>query len=556
MLALVWTITVWSDLQARAFGDPDDAARLVQVRELSSGQSWWDLTLDRIGLAGAEMHWSRHMDGLLAGTMAVLRPVLGSDAAEIAAMIVVPLGLLLVALWLISSLARILWPGQDVGLYAMVVFGFGAGSFDRFSPGALDHHGLQSVLVLLMVRMVLVAPSWGARLVAGVAGGVSLTIGLETLPVLAAVLAGVGIGWAVGVTRPRAMYRWLGLGLVGAATVSSLLSGPPGRLFSRDCDVLSLGFFGLMAVPAVGLAVVGGSDWPPRLRWAALGAMGAAGLSWFALVSPTCSAGPYGSIPALGHRIWIDMIAEARGLTDIATAHPLEGVALALGPVVGLLTLAWIMRSSRTLEWMPLLVALGMTMVFGMWQVRMVPVAVALSAPVLGGLVVRIRNRVSWVPGRTVAALAAALVLSGFLFGLIGRQGSSTRDATALEPCVTEDLLDGLGELEAGSIAVEMNFGPAILVHTDHRILASPYHRAYEGVLTVYGLFVADPGEAESQARSVGVTYVMVCDGTAVSEAWSADNDEGLLAALLDDDPPQWLEKVIDTGRSRVYAVR
>ncbi len=224
LMAASTTITAWSSLQARTFRDPDDATRLVQVRELLAGQSWWDLSLDRIGNGIAEMHWSRHLDALLVGVILPLRPLIGAESAELVAIIAAPLGLLLVALWLVSSLARLLSPLEDIGLYAMAVFGFGAAALNRLSPGALDHHGLQMVLMLLMLRMLLGSPSWRSGLLAGVAGGVSLTVGLETLPVVAATTAGLAIRWAVDGARPRSEYQSLGLGLLaGGVAVDSPL---------------------------------------------------------------------------------------------------------------------------------------------------------------------------------------------------------------------------------------------------------------------------------------------------------------------------------------------
>lgn len=555
-LALVSTIRFWPDLVDRILRDTDDATRLVQVRELLAGQSWWDLTLDRIGLAGVEMHWSRHMDGLLAGPITILRPVIGVEAAELASMIIVPLALLLVALLLISSLARLLWPRQDVGLYAMIAFGLGASVLNRLGPGGLDHHGLQIVLVLLTLRMVQGPPSWRSGLGAGAAAGVSLTVGLETFPVLAAALAGVGIVWAYGSDRPKAWYQSLGVGLVSSGVASSLLFGPPGRLQSLECDVLSLGFFGLIALPALALAAVGGRKWSQSRRWVALGVMALVGFAWFGIVSPECHAGPYGSVPEVVHRIWIDLISETRGLLSIAARGPLDALGYALGPVVAFGFLARMTLLNRKPEWFPLSAALLMAMALGLWQVRTMPVAMALAAPVLGVVVVRIRDAAKWEPGRALVAVAAVLVLSGFPFGFIQSSLGSRSDAAAMEPCVTGTLLEHLDELEPGLIAAEVDIGPAILVHTDHRVLASPYHRAYEGVLAVYELFIADSGSDRRQAEYLGVSYVVVCDNSPLSDIWSADNEDGLLAALLDDDPPQWLEKVIDTGRTRVYAVR
>jgi asparagine N-glycosylation enzyme membrane subunit Stt3 len=207
IVAVFATAARWSELQQLMFGSPDDLARLVQVRDLLAGQSWWDLTQERIGSSGVEMHWSRHLDGLVSVVVLLLRPIIGAKSAELIALILVPLGLLLAFLWLVSSIGRLLTPLRDAGLYAMVAGALGVGVLHRFLPGALDHHGLQIVLVLTVVWAVITTPSRRAAVIAGVAAGLAPTVGLETVPILAGVIAGLGIEWAIGGGRPRGFFQ-------------------------------------------------------------------------------------------------------------------------------------------------------------------------------------------------------------------------------------------------------------------------------------------------------------------------------------------------------------
>ncbi len=554
-LALFAGIRSWGDLRAGRFADPDDATRLVQVRELLDGQRWWDLTLDRVGQGGLDMHWSRHMDALLGSVVASFRPLVGSDSAELIALLVVPLGLLLAALWLISSIARWVSPKVDVGLYAMVVFGFGAGALSRLGPGRIDHHGLQVVLLLAMLRLVLAWPSVGALVAAGVAGGLSLTIGLETLPAIAAILAGVGVRWGAAGEGNRPAYRALGFALVASAVGSNVLFGPPGRILSLDCDVFSLGFFGLIALPALGLALAGGSSLTRRTRWLTLAGLAVGAFAWLGALAPTCAAGPYGAYPDIVGTIWLDLIVEAQGFVSYATALPWAAVGLLIGPTVGLAYLGWLTWKSRNLGLVPWLAPLLVVLVLSLWQVRVVPLAQALAAPALGVAVTRLRNAVPWVAARAVAAAVAVLILSGFLFGFASERlgGNEASGASPPVPCVTEDLLSRLAALEPGLVVVEVNYSPDVLVHTEHDVLSRPYHRAYRNIVASYELLTSDPGVARQRAEALGVDYVMVCDATAISNSWSADNEAGFLAGLLSDEPPPWARKVVDAGRTRVY---
>src|SRR5215468_861427 len=77
----------------------DDAMRLVEVRDLLAGQSWFDLTQHRLDPPqGSLMHWSRLIDAPIAALILMLRPLLGAAAAEQAALMLWPTLLLAAAL--------------------------------------------------------------------------------------------------------------------------------------------------------------------------------------------------------------------------------------------------------------------------------------------------------------------------------------------------------------------------------------------------------------------------------------------------------------------------
>ncbi|MCA1969044.1 MAG: hypothetical protein LDL42_07920, partial [Rhizobium sp.] len=68
--------------------DNDDAMRLVQVRDLLGGQSWFDLTQYRLGLDGGTlMHWSRLVDLPIAALILAFSQVLPAERAEAAALL-------------------------------------------------------------------------------------------------------------------------------------------------------------------------------------------------------------------------------------------------------------------------------------------------------------------------------------------------------------------------------------------------------------------------------------------------------------------------------------
>jgi hypothetical protein len=90
----------WRSIPGMQVRDTDDALRLVQVRDLLGGQGWFDLHQYRImAPEGILMHWSRLVDLPLAALIVALRPLVGTHAAELATMVIIP------ALTLLGTLA-------------------------------------------------------------------------------------------------------------------------------------------------------------------------------------------------------------------------------------------------------------------------------------------------------------------------------------------------------------------------------------------------------------------------------------------------------------------
>ncbi len=179
--------------------DTDDFMRLVQVRDLLAGQAFTDLTQHRLNPPeGTPMHWSRLPDLPLALAARVLSPWLaGDDALAAAAMIVPPL-YLLAFLWCYALAARLVL-GAARAPVALIVAMTGSGALAQFAPGRADYHGLQLVLMTGATTLLLMGVArrrWRNRIAwAGVPFALSVWIGVETLPVIAAWFAALGVAW-------------------------------------------------------------------------------------------------------------------------------------------------------------------------------------------------------------------------------------------------------------------------------------------------------------------------------------------------------------------------
>jgi hypothetical protein len=64
MISGLMLVTSYGAIAAMRFPDPDDVMRLMQVRDLLNGQSWFDVHQYRVDAAGGgvPMHWSRLVD--------------------------------------------------------------------------------------------------------------------------------------------------------------------------------------------------------------------------------------------------------------------------------------------------------------------------------------------------------------------------------------------------------------------------------------------------------------------------------------------------------------
>src|SRR4051812_2074663 len=188
LLALISFVAVVSLCITSGMSSPstDDAMRLVEVRDLLAGQSWFDLTQYRLNPPGGVVtHWSRLIDLPLALLIRAGEMVLPADLAERIAMLVWPTALLLVFFGGILRLARDL-AGDTAARVALIFAALMAPVLQHFRPGAIHHHSVQIVLMIwalaLFVR-VPTRPRDGA--IAGLLGALSVAIGQEMVPAVA-----------------------------------------------------------------------------------------------------------------------------------------------------------------------------------------------------------------------------------------------------------------------------------------------------------------------------------------------------------------------------------
>jgi hypothetical protein len=213
----------------------DDAMRLVEVRDFLAGQSWFDLTQHRLDPPGLLMHWSRVIDLPIAAIILLLRPLLGGEGAETAALVLWPTLLFGAALMLVAGVA-----GQmadrayrsSAQLAALIATALCTPALVHFRAGAIDHHNAQLVLLLgLLLSAIRIEGSRTAAICAGVCATLSLAIGVEMLPMVAAACVAL---FALLIWRGSPVAPQVGMFgatlAVSSAALAALLLLPPQSL--------------------------------------------------------------------------------------------------------------------------------------------------------------------------------------------------------------------------------------------------------------------------------------------------------------------------------------
>lgn len=520
----------------------DDVMRMVMVRDLLNGEPWQSQGVPRDNTPfGGQMHWSALVGLPLAGLVAIL--------GERLAVIVWPLSLLLPLMLLTLAATRRLAPAAGAGIIAALL-ALNITIMAEFSPGRIDHHNVQIVLLQAVLVTMLWArhKAWGGVLT-GVLLATCLAIGMETLPIVVA--AGVAYAWS-WLTEPmahRAGMVGLALGLAGGMAGQLLFATPLPELLVAYCDANSIvyaiaaGLGGL----ALAIAALGLSGAPIWWRIAGLAVLGAAAVGVTLLLFPACLAGPYGGVtPRMLNEVF-PLIPEVqplwrRVIDSPGTAIPAGAAVLAALAIV--LWRAWRERDRRG-DWLVLLCLLGAAAVVMLMQIRGARLAVALSLPVgawvIAALWARYRARPALPRGLALAggwigfatwnqALILALVSLAMVPELPASPGPN------LDACISDDAYDELAALPPGGVAAPYLLGPYILLNTPHSVVSAGYHRNGASVNDAMDFF-SDAVRARAVASERSLSYAVSCGVTG------------------DLDTRSWLTPLTAEGPLRLYRI-
>lgn len=520
ILSASWATMDWSRLSRLLLPDWDDMMRLAQVRDWLAGQGINDWTQYRMAPPlGAPMHWSRVNDFGIAAIILAATPLLGRHHAEMAAVLLYPTLLFACAIFLSAQIGRRLW-GAEAGLVAAVFTALAFPGTTVFIPGRIDHHALQVVLVQLLVLTLMRQPTFRTGLAAGALAGLSLVVGLESVPQLVAMLSVLFLGWVVGGPGERARLSGFAGGLAGV-TLVFFMAFRPTLWTDAYCDAFTPASVTGALTGAAAFGALAGlqpflRDW--RLRFGAGTLLGGIALAATFIIFPSCILGPYGNMDPFLRTALLPHIDEANGLFAHARLVRVSAVggALSLACVVAAWTSVRAERPWRTT--LPIAATIWISWLVMLAQVRGAYIGAPLAAPMLAYLVVAARRQNRWQSPALIAAWIggagiAYLELPKRAEPLFASNAEAADEPTTQIVCGVGDTWQQIDRHGTGVVMSGTSVAAFVIGATRHSTVGAGYHRNNAGNMAMYRFFLGTPDQAYRIAQEWHVSYVLFCPG-------------------------------------------
>ncbi len=224
--------------------DPDGYMRLARVEHLWRAGAWFEPVFPRISPPeGLAMHWTRPFDVLLLAGALGLSPLLGFKAGlywwSVALGPLLQLASLVALVWAAAPLLRRAW-------LCLLPFFFIAqpGIFGGFALARPDHHGVQTLLFILLLGWtlrLLEAPGQPrAAMRAGLLSALALWVSVESGLIVALTVAALGLSWLAGERRALGDLLRHALTVCLALVAVLLIERGPGAVSETEVDRISL----------------------------------------------------------------------------------------------------------------------------------------------------------------------------------------------------------------------------------------------------------------------------------------------------------------------------
>jgi hypothetical protein len=546
--------------------DPDDQLRLVQLRDFLGGQSWFDTTQYRLNPPfGGPMHWSRLIELPLALIVILLAPIIGTAHAEMVAGTVVPLCCLGGIAYMLSGIAERIG-GRAAGISAFLLTLISPGLLIQLRPMRIDHHGWQIFCAALALTTLFWSNVRKAGLVLGAALAAWIHISLEGAPMTAVFFLLLGWRWIMAQGEADRLF-WTLAGFTGGSLLLFFGTQANGLSAAQYCDTISpTHIWAILSACAIMLSALRIN---PESRWARGAIAMVAGVAAIAVLlslAPLCRAGAFGGMDPIIRDHWYVKVDE--GL-PIWSQDPANIFTLVTPLLVAILCwiLAW--RFSDKVHRHMLLV-LGLFLfsssLLTLFVFRTMSVATLFAIiPAALCLAASVRRYVSEpvLAKRLLLAFVPVIVMtSGLVAGSVATafqptaSPSKQKQAASNDACESFASIRALSKLPTGNILASLNIGPAILVSSRHKVLASSHHRNVQGMRDQLDIERIPTEQSRALIAKHKIDYVIDCKILNYNKS-SISPEEDIWTALSKDNAPDWLEYHGTYGKGlRVWRVR
>jgi len=570
-LYMAWLVFLGSPLN----GDADDLIKLHELRTFVATGNVFDRTLP--GILQPEpyaSHWPWIVDLPYALVAWPLVPLLGFEPALTVACYVVPLILLVPALYCYGRLMTAVGFTPTI-LPLFVAVTVAAASLFEFAPYRIDYHNLQILLFLAALALVLSRHRFAA-FANGLVVALALAASFEFAVFHALVMGVYAFDFVFSRDGGPARLRNFGAGLAAGALLLFVAIVPPSAYAVGRCDSYSAPY--ALALVLAGCAFMGlpamadtRGRWPARAL--ALGALAVASVAVVLALYPQCMGGPYGEMSARLRAVALGSIPQEKSLfqrPDFVLSDSLPATVLlfvgALAPlgvwlfsgrrprpllIVALasaLALAQTLAYFRYLRYLPLFSGIGLVFV-----------AAALLPPGRRAILTDMPLPGRW-PLSAVLLVLPGLCLSAalVLFLLAARPAATPPSVFGTAGFCGPAATGGLA-WPAGSVVLSPPLlGVGIVSKPDHPAVVSiPNHHAAEGMERADRFLdpgTGDPRRALDESRA---THVVLCAAPQVIDPALRERF-AFAVALMEGRSPPWLAGCpLDAGSPlRVFAYR
>ncbi len=563
-LVLAWlaacalTVTIhWSAITQFRTSDPDDALRLVQVRDWLAGQSWFDVSQHRFDPPrGGDMHWSRIVDLPIAGAILLLTPLMGTLGAETMALTLIPLLLLGVTTVALGHAVQPL-AGRSAAIVAALIVPLMPSLLYQFGPMRIDHHGWQITMSSLCLAALLAGRGWRPASGAGLICAAWVHVSAEAVPYVAAVGGLVGIRYLLCEAERRPLLAYFA-SLSGAALLFFVLTRSAAEWFAPKCDALSSPFLAAFLLAALILAAGTHFACGRSLssRAAVLACTGGAAGASFVLIGGNCLGGPFSTLHPIVYRFWYLQVLE--GLPIWKQELP-AAVGTLWTPAVGLIGtwLGW--RSAPDVEtarrWTTVALLLVAATGLAILVHRAEGIAHLYALPGCALVLLMLLRRVSnlgsaflRVPLSTLAIIAPSPAPAMLTVIKIQQEPDAPGETVQKVECPSFGAFSGLAKLPAQRMLAPIDIGPALLASTPHKAVAGGYHRNNDAMRAVIETFLGDPDQARAMVSARGISLVVYCSHLSEVHRYTSSAPRGFMGRLQRGDVPNWLERVSVEG--------